>query len=206
MKLLADAHIELPFKIDLCARGPDVEPLTCTLGDTQVTLFFPPSLGEGTDGQGIFGEWAWWTGRSLRLVLDRDVAEIGDVEALRAAALATGNMILRRFLNAYRWRFGKPNVHPVTLDPRTLTLEVVRDDGRKQALEEPFAAFFYRNRPAEPPLGTSINTETLPLLQNDVQSGTEPALAAQLRLDADALETQGETERAEWIRGLLTRA
>ena len=44
-------------------------------------------------------------------------------------ALATGNEILRRFLNAYRWRFGKPDIHPVAIDARALSLSVQHDDG-----------------------------------------------------------------------------
>ena len=58
MKLIADALISLPFTLDFCAKGPDVEPLTCALNGMDATLFFTPSLSEGTDGQGIFGEWA----------------------------------------------------------------------------------------------------------------------------------------------------
>ncbi len=203
MKLIADAHLELPFKIDLCARGPDVDPLTCLLNDFQATLYFPPSLGEDTDGQGIFGEWAWWTGRTLRLVLERELEDADDTEALRADALATGDEILRRFLNAYRWRLGRPEVHPVRLDPRTLTLELVHDDGRREALAEPVSAFFYQTMPSKPPLEMSVNATTLPTLQADVQDGNAPPLAGQLRLDAEALEMQGEPERAELVRKLI---
>ena len=203
MKLIADALIELPFKIDLCARGPDVDPLACTLNGFQATLFFPPSLGEDTDGQGIFGEWAWWTGRSLRLTMERELDEAVDSEALRAEALATGSEILRRFLNAYRWRLGRPAVHPVPVDPRALTLEIIHDDGRKEALTEPVSAFFYQTMPSKPPLESSVNATTLPTLQADVQAGTDPPLAGQLRLDAEALEMQGEPERAELVRGLI---
>ena len=203
MKLIADALIELPFKIDLCARGPDVDPLICALDGFQATLFFPPSLGEDTDGQGIFGEWAWWTGRTLRLTMERELDNAGDFEALRAEALAAGNELLRRFLNAYRWRLSRPAVHPVPLDPRVLTLDILHDDGRKEALTEPVESFFYQTMPAKPPLETSVNATTLPTLQADVQAGAEPPLAGQLRLDAEALEMQGEPERAELVRGLI---
>ena len=203
MKLIADAHITLPFTIDLCARGPHVEPLTCTLNGLRATLFFPPSLGEDTDGQGIFGEWAWWTGRSLRLTMEQEVEADADWEALRANALATGSEILRRFLNAYRWRLGKPAVHPVPLDPRSLALEIKHDDGRTEALTEPIESFFYRTMPQEPPLEASVNSTTLATLQTDVQQGSDPPMAGQLRLDAEALESQGEPERAELIRGLI---
>jgi hypothetical protein len=204
MKLIADASLELPFKIDLCARGPDVEPLTCTLNDFQATLYFPPSLGEDTDGQGIFGEWAWWTGRTLRLVLEREMDEMGDMEMRRAEALATGQELLRRFLNAYRWRLNRPEIHPIPLDARTLTLEVLHDDGRREALTEPVSAFFYQNMPSQPPLESSINATTLPTLQADVQEGRRPPLTEQLRLDAEALEAQQETERALFLRQALS--
>ena len=90
MKLIADAFIALPFTIDLCARGPDVDPLACTLNGFQATLFFPPSLGEDTDGQGIFGEWAWWNGPLAAPDDGARAGRCGDSETLRAAALATG--------------------------------------------------------------------------------------------------------------------
>ena len=54
MKFIADALIPLPFTLDFCARGPDVEPLVCTLNGLDATLFFPPSLSDGTDGAGDF--------------------------------------------------------------------------------------------------------------------------------------------------------
>ncbi|MDQ2798016.1 MAG: hypothetical protein M3Y13_00040 [Armatimonadota bacterium] len=203
MKLIADALIDLPFKLDFCARGPDVDPLTCRLNETDATLYFPPSMGEGTDGQGIFGEWAWWTGKTLRLVLERDVASTDDVESLRAQSLATGNEILRRFLNACRWRLARPDVHPVSIDARTLTLELLHDDGRREALPEPASAFFYQSLPARPPLETSVSAQTLDALTADVRAGQSPPLAEQLRLDAEALEMQGEPGRANLVRGLI---
>lgn len=203
MKFIADALIDLPFTLDFCARGPDVEPLTCTLNGLDATLFFPPSLSEGTDGQGIFGEWAWWTGKTLRLVLERPLATQEDTEDLRAAALSTGNEILRRFLNAYRCRFGKANIHPVIIDARVLTLSVQHEDGALEVLSEPLSAFFYQSMPKKPPLETSVNAITLETLQADVRAGVSPPLAEQLRLDAEALDAQGETERAALVRGLM---
>lgn len=204
MKLVADVMIDLPFKLDFCAKGPDVDPLTCELDGFQSLLYFPPSMGDGTDGMGIFGEWAWWTGRSLRLVMERDLSEFGgDEDALRRQTLAAGNEILRRFLNACRWRLGRADVHPVRLDPRTVTLELLHDDGRREALAEPVASFFYQTMPSQPPLETSVNAQTLATLAADVQTGQAPPLAAQLRLDADFLELQGEVERAEMARGLI---
>jgi len=203
MKLIADALIDLPFTLEFCARGPDVDPLVCSLSGFDATLFFPPSLSEGTDGQGIFGEWAWWTGKTLRLVLEQPLAGGEDTEVLRANALATGQEILRRFLNAYRWRFGKPQVHPVVLDARALSLSLQHDDGTVEALSEPMAAFFYQTMPSQAPLETTVNATTLDTLRGDVQAGIPPPLVGQLRLDAEALKAQGETERAEMVRGLI---
>ena len=203
MKLLADALIELPFTLDFCARGPDVDPLTVTLNGFDSTLFFPPSLSEGTDGQGIFGEWAWWTGKTLRLVMEQTLVGDEDTEDLRASAFATGQEILRRFLNAYRWRFGQPGVHPVILDARALSLSIQHDDGHVEALTEPLASFFYQSLPSKPPLETSVNATTLDTLRADVQARADPPLAGQLRLDAEALEAQGEPERAGLVRGLI---
>lgn len=203
MKLIADALITLPFTLDFCAKGPDVEPLTCTLNGMDATLFFPPSLSEGTDGQGIFGEWAWWTGKNLRLVLEQTITGGEDTETLRTDALATGQEILRRFLNAYRWRFSRPEVHPIVLDPRVVTLSVQHDDGKLETLPEPLSSFFYQNMPSKPPLETSVNTTTLETLYADIQTAVDPPLAGQLRLDAEALEAQGETERADLVRGLI---
>lgn len=205
MKLIADALIELPFTLDFCARGPDVEPMVCTHADFNVTLFFPPSLSEGTDGQGIFGEWAWWTGKTLRLVLEQPLQGDEDTEDLRAAALSTAREVLRRFLNSYRWRFGKPEAHPIVLDPRALSLSIQHEDGKIEALPEPSAAFFYQNMPSKPPLETSVNSTTLDTLRGDVQMNSVPPLAGQLRLDAEALEAQGEPERAGLLRELSER-
>ena len=204
MKLIADALITLPFTLDFCAKGPDVEPLTCTLNGMDATLFFPPSLSEGTDGQGIFGEWAWWTGKTLRLVLEQPLTADEDTEDLRSAAIATGQEILRRFLNAYRWRFSQPEVHPIVLDPRVLSLSLQHDDGHIEALPEPLSAFFYQTMPSKPPLETSVNASTLETLQADVQNAVDPPLSGQLRLDAEALDAQGEAERAELVRGLIS--
>jgi hypothetical protein len=203
MKLIADALVDLPFTLDFCSRGPDVEPLLCTLNGLDATLFFPPSLSDGTDGQGIFGEWAWWTGKSLRLVLEQLLEGDEDTEGLRENALTTSQEILRRFLNAYRWRFGRPDVHPIVLDARALSLSLQHDDGHIEALSEPSSAFFYHKMPKSAPLETTVNTLTLETLRGDIQSGIAPPLAGQLRLDAEALEAQGEAERAELVRGLI---
>ena len=203
MRLIADTLIALPFKLDFCSQKPNVEPLYCHLDGTDVTLWFPPSMSDGTDGQGVFGGWAWWTGQTLRIVQEREIFGPPDAETLRAAALETGNTVLRRFLNTYRWRFSRPDVHPITIDVRTVTLNIVHDDGTMETLPEPFDAFFYRSMPDQPPLETSVNATTLVTLQDDVQQGFAPPLSGQLRLDAEALETQGELERADLVRSLI---
>jgi hypothetical protein len=203
MRLIADTLIELPFKLDFCSQKPNVDPLFCHSDGTDITLWFPPSMSDGTDGQGVFGGWAWWTGKTLRLVQEREIAEPYDTEALRQISLEIGNAVLRRFLNAYRWRFHRPDVHPVAIDTRKLTLEIIHDDGAREALTEPVSAFFYQNMPTEPPLETSVNKTTLATLQDDVQQNYVPPMAGQLRLDAEALDAQGEYERAELIRSLI---
>lgn len=204
MKLIADALIHLPYTLDFCAIGPNVEPLTCHLNGLDCVLWFPPSLSDETDGQGIFGDWAWWTGKTLRLVQQRDADGGLDTDAVRAHALATGNELLRRFLNAYRWRFGRPDVYPVPIDARVLTLHLLHDDGRREELPEPVSAFFYQSLPAAPPLEASVNGTTLATLQDDVRAGTEPPMAGLLRLDAEWLDAQGEPERAALVRGLMS--
>jgi len=203
MKLTADALIELPFKLDFCCQKPNVDPLTLRLDATDITLWFPPSMSDGTDGLGIIGGWAWWTGKTLRIVQEREIPQIYDSEALRESALSTGNEVLRRFLNSYRWRFHRPDVHPIGIDVRTLNLEVTRDDGSTEKLLEPFSAFFYKNMPAEPPLEASVNPNTLATLHDDIQQDISPPLDDQLRLDTEAIEAQGDHRRAALIRSLI---
>ncbi|BDI30016.1 hypothetical protein CCAX7_20670 [Capsulimonas corticalis] len=202
MKLIADIRIELPYALDFCAQGPDLDPLICNLHGANITLFFPPSLSDGTDGQGLFGDWAWWKGTILRLVQEREVSDIDDVEALREIALETGDEIVRRFINSYRWRLARADIYPVRLDPRKLIMSVEHDDGTRETLAEPISAFFYKKLPKDPPLETSVNSKTLAVLQGDVAKGVEPSVSLQLDLDAEALDGQGEYLRAELIRGL----
>ena len=152
----------------------------------------------------FFGEWAWWTGKSLRLILEQPLEGDEDTEALRESAQATSQEILRRFLNAYRWRFGHADVHPIVLDARALSLSLQHSNGKIEALSEPSSAFFYQNMPKSAPLETTVNATTLETLRTDIQSGIDPPLAGQLRLDAEALEAQGEAERAELVRTLIS--
>ncbi len=202
MKVIADITLDLPFKLDYCAQSPDLDPLTCQADPFSVMLFFPSSLSETTDGQGIFGEWSWWTGRRLRLWMETDVESVDDVAPIRGQAIAAGDEVLRRFLNAYRWRFGRPDIYPVRIDPRTVALIEVLEDGTHQPLPEPVEAFFYQTMPVAPPLQTSINSTTLDLLERDVREANEPAVSMQLDLDAEALEAQGEFLRADLVRAL----
>jgi hypothetical protein len=206
MKLIADITVDLPFTIDICAQGPNADPLICSIGGYQAILYFPPSLGEGTDGQGIYGDWAWWTGRSLRIVLERHLEVAEETDLLRAEALQTVNQILRRFLNAYRYRLNRPEAHPVQADFQRLSLEIIGEDGRREALPEPIASFLRKSQSALPPLDMSISAKTLALLQDDVQTGHEPPLLKQLEMDATLLETQGEFERAVWLRKKMTES
>jgi hypothetical protein len=203
IRLIADALIELPFKLDFCAQGPDVDPLTCEIERHQATIFFPPSLSDGTDGQGVFGDWAWWTGKSIRLILERDVDSVEDADTLRTEALAVGNEVLRRFLNSYRYRMNRPDVHPIKIDPRVLNLKAVGDEGKTFELPEPFSSFFYKSMPKEAPLDKSVNAQTLALFADDVRNGQESPMIEQLRLDAELLEAQGEIKRAAKIREIL---
>lgn len=201
MKVIAEANVDLPFNLDFCARGPLVEAISATIGRIPVVLHFPPSLSELTDGKGIFGEWAWWTGRRLRVTMQWETPA-ADVEVLRGAAQTAGDEMLRRFLNAYRWRFARADVNPVRIDVQALELFEVVPDGTRHALAEPSSAFFYRNMPEEAPIETSVNITTHDMLQRDVREKREPPVADQLDLDAEALDAQGEYLRAELVRGL----
>lgn len=192
----------LPFKLDFCAVGPDVPSLAATIGEAAVTLHFPPSLSEGTDGQGIYGDWAWWTGDRLQAEIVLTTASTDDVDSLRDVAIEAGEEALRRFLNAVRVRFDRHDVHPVRIDPKSVALFAEDENGVRQALTEPFDSFFYKKLPAEPPLDRSINATTLDDLRRDVAEGREPAVGRQLELDANALEEQGEYLRADLVRTL----
>lgn len=202
MKIIADVTIDLPFKLDFCAKGPDIEPITCRYDTYDVTVHFPPSLSETTDGQGKFDEWSWWTGRRLRLNLACDVDESIDAALLRETVVSTADEILRRLLNSYRTRFARPDIYPAAVDPRSVEIYEILGDGSLQSLGEPIESFFYQSLPSEPPLAKSINETTRALVEDDVQSGREPSISQQLELDAEALESQGEYLRADLIRAL----
>lgn len=202
MKIIADVIVDLPYKLDYCAQGPDVDPIACDIGGFAATLYFPPSLSETTDGQGIFGDWSWWTGRRLRLWMEKDVENVDDIPALRDMAVDAADELLRRFLKSYRWRFGRADVYPVRVDPREVTLLEVHDDGTQSPLPEPVASFFYQTMPDAPPLATSINSTTVDKIARDIVEANEPPISLQFDLDAEALEAQGDFLRADLLRGL----
>lgn len=204
MHILADSLVHLPFRLDFCAKGPDVVPITCDIDRYHTILYFPPSMSDGTDGQGIFSEWAWWTGTILRVTIEFDVAEDFEVEVARRAAIQTGDEVLRRFLNAYRLKFDRPDVHPVKIDVRKLTLTGIHPDGRHETLPEPFDSFFYRTMPTEPPLGLSLNETNRKEIEAAVCNPiSDAAMPEHLRLDAQRLRAHGEHARADLVETLV---
>src|SRR5580704_865350 len=107
MRIIADTTVDLPFKLDFCAVGPSVDSLSCEIGGFAIMLQFPPSLSATTDGRGIFGDWAWWTGMRLRVVMEKEAPEDCDIDDIREQAITAGDEMLRRFLNIYRCRFDR---------------------------------------------------------------------------------------------------
>jgi len=204
MKLVADVTVSLPFKLDFCAKGPDVEPLQFDSGNYSAVLYFPPSMSDGTVGQSFFSNgWAWWTGTSLRLTLKRPIHESEiDIDLVRKTTISTANSILRTFLNSYRTRFQKAEVHPVKVDPKLLTLAVEYENGSLDSLPEPDEEFFYRHIPVDPPLSTTVNATTLGQLLSDLVGDIEPSMSDQFILDTEWLEQIGENRRAEILHNL----
>lgn len=201
MNIIADATVDLPYNLDFCAQGADIDPISSRVGNLSVTIYFPAALTDGTDGQGKFGDWSWWTGRRLRIWVEGDI-DANDVSAIREVAIDAADEVLRRLLKSYRWRFGRPDVFPVRIDPRRVDLYQVLDDGDREALPEPVEAFFYQSMPSEPPLKTSINSTTLDQFERDIRENNEPPVSVQFDLDAEALEAQGDFLRADMLRGL----
>lgn len=196
--------IGLPFTLDYCAQGPSVDPLHVEQGGILITIVFPPSMSEGTVGRSFFPTgWAWWTGLTLRLDMRASVApaELDNPDALRRRLLATGNLVLRKFLNAYRIRFNRPDVHPVAIDPKALELKLVEDDGTESALPEPVEDFFYNTTPDDAPLASSINAVTVEELGQFMFG--EQSVADHLRLDVLWLRGIGEDERAAALEKLI---
>jgi hypothetical protein len=205
MKVVGDVTVSLPYVLNFCAKGPDVEPIVVALDDVEVTLFFPPSMSDGTVGQSFFPSgWAWWTGSTLRLTVTSPALESQiDVEEARRHLLLYANHVLRRFLNAYRVRFHQPQIHAVLIDPKEFVLSIRYENGVSDLLPEPESEFFFRHLPSDAPLNTSVNTTTLDHLRGEITSGSEVAVEQQLVLDAEWLESIGESDRANFIRKML---
>jgi hypothetical protein len=202
MKVNGDVTVQLPFTLDFCAKGPDVDPLPFSMSGFDGLIFFPPSMSEGTVGQSFFSSgWAWWTGTSLRLKLSQDISESSfHIADTRRNLLEMANLALRYFLNKYRILFHRPDVHPVLVNPKDLELTIEFDDGRIEDLPEPIEAFFYQSIPDNAPLESSINSTTIPNLTDFVSSNSVPLIREHLLLDAEWLEVLGEKERAGVIK------
>ena len=102
MKIIADLLVELPFTLDYCAEGPDVASLLVPIDDIEITIYFPPSMSEGTVGQSFFPSgWAWWTGKTLRVSFSH-ILKPGELELelIRSRFLSVGNLVLRRLLKS----------------------------------------------------------------------------------------------------------
>ena len=205
MKIIAQVEVTLPFALEYCADGPDVQSARGRIDGIDVSIAFPPSMGEKTDGRSFFSSgWAWWTGSLLSVELSRPVSDNDDdFDAIRAEFESSANEALRRFLNSYRVRFQKPGIYPVRVDPKKLDIVVEQADGSRSAFPESTAAFFYSSLPSSPPLTTSVNSNTLAQIQADLDDGNTIALSEQLALDAQWLESLGESERAARIKTLL---
>jgi len=198
LKIFADALVHLPYPLHFCAEGPDVDPLTTSIDGFDATLYFPPSLSEGTDGKGIFGTWAWWTGTTLRVVLETELASLeedGLIE-IHTRARLTGNKLLAVFLNSCRLRLDRPEIFPVAIPADALTIYEVDDDGAMHILDGPDTGIFFQNMPSEPPMATSINKTTMEGLKQDLESRHTAPVEEMLRLDARLLRSRGEAERA----------
>jgi hypothetical protein len=208
VKIIADALVHLPYPLHFCAEGPDVDPLTTSIDGFEATLYFPPSLSEGTDGKGIFGTWAWWTGTTLRIVLETELASLeedGLIE-IHTRARLTGNKLLSAFLNSCRLRLDRPEIFPVSIPADSLTIYEVQSDGTMHILDGPDTGLFFQTMPADPPMATSINKTTLDGIRNDLESKQAAPIEEMLRLDARLLRSRGETERATVLEDLARSA
>jgi hypothetical protein len=202
MKLVGDVTVGLPYTLDFCAKGPDIEPIIFDSNGVEITIFFPPSMSDGTVGQSFFASgWAWWTGTTLRLTMSQNiVGDNLDIEQARASFIEIGNKTLRRLLNSYRVRFHRPHIYPMRIDPKALVLKIEYHTGAAENLPEPFDAFFYQHIPDLAPLESSINLTTLSELAADLAGAGEQSVDEQLLLDAEWLESLQEFDRATAIR------
>jgi len=204
MRIIGVVEVTLPFALEYCAEGPDVDPIRAQVNGIDVSIALPPSMGDKTDGRCFFASgWAWWTGSLLSIEMTRAVAEAdSDFDAIRLEFERAADEALRRLLNSYRVRFHKPSIHPVRIDPKALTLEVEATDGSRSAFPESPSMLFYNALPKEAPLDSSINAKTLILIASDMGDNSATSVADHLALDAEWLESLGETDRAARIRSL----
>ena len=139
LKVIGDVTVALPYTMDFCAKGPDVEPLFVDYKNVHITVFFPPSMSDGTVGQSFFPSgWAWWTGQSLRITLEQPLLESDiDMAALRTTMRDAANWILFQLLNAYRARMDRPEIYPVKIDPKLLVLTIEYSNGEVDAFQSP---------------------------------------------------------------------
>jgi len=207
LKVFGDVTVKLPFTLDFCAKGPDVDPIALDIDDLRVTVYFPPSMSDGTIGKSFFPSgWAWWTGSSLRITLERSLTgEDIDVDSVRAHFVAVANITLRRLLNGYRTRFHRPQIYPVLIDPKELALKMEYDEGSSESLPESHETLFYRSLPSEAPLDNSINSATLNDLAAEIARDANPDVREHTLLDAEWLESVGEIERAAFLRSALLK-
>jgi hypothetical protein len=205
MQIIGDVTVSLPYALDFCAKGPDVEPISLSLDGVEIVLYFPPSMSEGTIGQSFFSSgWAWWTGTTLRITTTVSVSSNEtEVDEIRSLLLQSANNVLHRFLNSYRLQFHKSQVYPVLIDEKEFQLTLLQDDGTSSALPEPETAFFYHKIPTDAPLQTSVNSTTLDLLRDSLIAHSEPDVQSQLRLDAEWFELLGNPSKADLLRNLL---
>ncbi|HEX5324981.1 MAG TPA: hypothetical protein VFW40_14450 [Capsulimonadaceae bacterium] len=206
MKLLAQALVLLPFKLDLCAVGSEVPPIEWQRDDLQFALRFPPSLTEGTCGKSIYPNgWAWWTGDRIAIDLVLPISEShNDLERIRRHILQEMNSVLRVFLNSCRSRFHRPEIHTVVVDPANLLLVLEHGDGRREALPDSPDTLSFRSLPDDPPLDQSVNEITLAALRQDLEESRLPSAGEQLALDAEWLHSLGEHDRADAIERLAS--
>lgn len=202
MKVIADALIKLPFELDYCAKGPNVDPLSFEHDGWSALLYFPPSMSDGTDGKGIFHEWAWWTGTTLRLVLEQTVETALDPEPLRQSAAQAISGLVRSFLNTYRIMFTRPDVCPIRIEASNVRLLLESEDGTCEELPEASDGYFFNKMPAEPPLTLSLNETNIAKLHEIMLRGETGSPLDHLRLDIQRLRSQGELERASQLETL----
>ena len=207
MKVIGDVTVQLPFTIDYCAKGPDVDPLSLSLIGKDLTIFFPPSMSEGTDGKSFFDTgWAWWTGTSLRVLISEELTS-GEIrsEDIRAELVGAINEGISRFLNACRLLFHRPDIFPVQISGKELQVVVQHSNGDTQSLPESSDSFFFQHIPSVAPLEISVNATTLSIIQDEMDRCKDERISQHIDLDAEWLESLGESGRAAALRTLSTK-